>query len=192
MRKRYASPASPTATVHSGTMAPTTANTTPRITPTSADTPRSFSVLCILLIQKNSKKMKSVTRLLCKATESGFSEMKNGILARAKAELMIRTLSGTTSYNKERTAFQKAFEGHRSSIIEDEIKTDKILKDILKQVEAYRTKFNDILPLKERMALNSFVKILKKPAEEVDFNSVCNYLATLSGRLSKKEDKKNG
>ena len=68
----------------------------------------------------------------------------------------------TDTYNKERTAFQKAFEGHRSSIIEDEIKTDKILKDILKQVEAYRTKFNDILPLKERMALNSFVKILKK------------------------------
>ena len=52
----------------------------------------------------------------------------------------------TDTYNKERTAFQKAFEGHRSSIIEDEIKTDKILKDILKQVEAYRTKFNDILP----------------------------------------------
>ena len=40
----------------------------------------------------------------------------------------------TDTYNKERTAFQKAFEGHRSSIIEDEIKTDKILKDILKQV----------------------------------------------------------
>lgn len=98
----------------------------------------------------------------------------------------------TDTYNKERTAFQKAFEGHRSSIVEDGIKTDKILKDILKQVEAYRTKFNDILPLKERMALNSFVKILKKPAEEVDFNSVCNYLATLSGRLSKKEDKRNG
>ena len=98
----------------------------------------------------------------------------------------------TDTYNKERTAFQKAFEGHRSSIVEDGIKTDKILKDILKQVEAYRTKFNDILPLKERIALNSFVKILKKPAEEVDFNSVCNYLATLSGRLSKKEDKKNG
>ena len=98
----------------------------------------------------------------------------------------------TDTYNTERTAFQKAFEGHRSSIIEDEIKTDKILKDILKQVEAYRTKFNDILPLKERMALNSFVKILKKPADEVDFNSVCNYLATLSGRLSKKEDRKNG
>ena len=98
----------------------------------------------------------------------------------------------TDTYNKERTAFQKAFEGHRSSIVEDGIKTDKILKDILKQVEAYRTKFNDILPLRERIALNSFVKILKKPAEEVDFNSVCNYLATLSGRLSKKEDKKNG
>lgn len=98
----------------------------------------------------------------------------------------------TDTYNKERIAFQKAFEGHRSSIIEDEIKTDKILKDILKQVEAYRTKFNDILPFRERIALNAFVKILKKPAEEVDFNSVCNCLATLSGRLSKKEDKKNG
>ena len=97
----------------------------------------------------------------------------------------------TDTYNKERTAFQKTFEGHRSSIVEDGIKTDKILKDILKQVEAYRTKFNDILPFRERIALNSFVKILKKPAEEVDFNSVCNYLATLSGRLSKKEDKKN-
>lgn len=98
----------------------------------------------------------------------------------------------TDTYNRERMGFQKAFEGHRSSIIEDDIKTDKILKDILKQVEAYRTKFNDILSIKERLALNSFVKILKKSAKEVDFNSVCNYLATLSGRLSKKEDKKNG
>ena len=98
----------------------------------------------------------------------------------------------TEAYNKERTAFQKAFEGHRSSIVEDDIKTDKILKDILKQVEAYRIKFNDIFSLKERITLSLFIRILKKPAKDVDFNSVCNYLATLSGRLSKKEDKKNG
>ncbi len=98
----------------------------------------------------------------------------------------------TEAYNKERTAFQKAFEGHRSSIVEDDIKTDKILKDILKQVEAYRIKFNDIFSLKERITLSLFIRILRKPAKDVDFNSVCNYLATLSGRLSKKEDKKNG
>ena len=98
----------------------------------------------------------------------------------------------TEAYNKERIGFQKAFEGHRSSISEDDIKTDKLLKDILKQVEAYRIKFNDIFSFKERITLYRFIKILKRPAKEVDFNTVCNYLASLSGRLSKKEDKKNG
>ena len=44
--------------------------------------------------------------------------------------------------NKERKSYQNVFEGHRQSIIEDEIKTDKILKDILKTVEAYRLNFS--------------------------------------------------
>ena len=98
----------------------------------------------------------------------------------------------TDVYNKERKSYQKTFEGQRRSIIEDGIKTDKILKDILKNIEAYRLMFNDILLLRERRSLLKFIKILKKPANEVEFNEVCKYLATLSGRLSKREDKKNG
>lgn len=98
----------------------------------------------------------------------------------------------TEAFNKERLSFQKTFEGHRKSIIEDDIKTDKILKDILKNVEAYRVKFNDILPISERIKLFFFIRLLKKKADKVDFNSVCNYLATFSGRLSKKGDRKNG
>ena len=98
----------------------------------------------------------------------------------------------TETYNKERKSYQNVFEGHRQSIIEDDIKTDKILKDILKTVEAYRLNFGDILSFRERMSLAKFIRILKKSAYYVDFNEVCNHLATLSGRLSKKEDKKNG
>lgn len=98
----------------------------------------------------------------------------------------------TSQYNKERQSFQKSFEGHRISIATDGIKTDRILKDILKSVEAYDVKFKEILTQKERFTLWSFKRILKKPAKDVDFNIVCNHLAMLSGRLSKKEETKNG
>ena len=110
----------------------------------------------------------------------------------SKIAKVLRFNRVTETYNKERLGFQKTFEGHRASIIDEGIRTDKILKNILSNVEAYRTKFDDILSFREKHTLNAFVNILKKPAEEVDFNTVCNYLAILSGRLSKKGDKKNG
>ena len=110
----------------------------------------------------------------------------------SKIAKVLRFNHVTETYNKERLGFQKTFEGHRASIIDEGIRTDKILKNILSNVEAYRAKFDDILSFHEKHTLNAFVNILKKPAEEVDFNTVCNYLAILSGRLSKKGDKKNG
>lgn len=110
----------------------------------------------------------------------------------SKIAKVLRYNHVTETYNKERLGFQKTFEGHRASIIDDGICTDKILKNILSNVEAYRTKFDDILSFREKCMLNTFVNILKKPATDVDFNTVCNYLAILSGRLSKKGDKKNG
>lgn len=96
----------------------------------------------------------------------------------------------TSRYNKERLGFQKTFEGHRESIMKDGIKSDRILKEILKNVESYRVQFSKILTIKEKITLLMFMHLLKKEREYVNFNSVCNYLATLSGRLSKKEDKK--
>jgi hypothetical protein len=110
----------------------------------------------------------------------------------AKISKILRYNQVTSQYNKERTGFQKTFEGHRKSIIEDGLQSDKLLKDILKNVEAYRSKFQEILSLKDRFTLFMFVRLLKKESNKVNFNSVCNYLAILSGRLSKKEDKKNG
>lgn len=98
----------------------------------------------------------------------------------------------TTQYNKERKGYQETFDGHRSSIEEDGNKTDRILKNILKNVEEYQAKFGDMLPLSEKISLWRFKKMLKKEAVNVDFNDVCNHLAILSGRLSKKEDIKNG
>lgn len=98
----------------------------------------------------------------------------------------------TAQYNKDRAAYQKAFDGHRTSILEDNIKTNKLLKDILSQVESYRNKFQEILPFKERFTLFLFQRILQKDVNNVDWNKVCNYLAILSGRLTKKEDLKNG
>ena len=79
-----------------------------------------------------------------------------------------------------------------ASSIDDKIFSDRILKSILRNVEAYRTKFNDILSFSENLELNRFCRILRKRSADVDANEVCNYLATLSGRLSKKGDKRNG
>ena len=94
-------------------------------------------------------------------------------------------------YNKERVGFQKTFTGHMTSITEDRICSDKLLKTILSNVEAYRVKFNDILSYREKGELKALCKLLKKSATEANFNDVCNHLAILSGRLSKKGDKKN-
>lgn len=98
----------------------------------------------------------------------------------------------TSRYNKERLGFQKTFVGHRNSIIEDKIHSDKLLKDILQNVEEYRSKFGEILSIREKITLYRFIGILKKESDNVNYNAVCNYLAALSGRLSKKEDRKNG
>lgn len=100
--------------------------------------------------------------------------------------------SVTQTYNKERTAFAKTFEGHRKSIVEDDLKTNAILKEILKHVESYHVKFREILSFGEKILIWRFKMILQKEANDVDFNKVCNYLAKLSGRLSKKGDIKNG
>jgi len=109
----------------------------------------------------------------------------------AKIGQILKYNATTEQYNKERLSFQKTFEGHSLSITNDDIRTERILKDILKNVEAYRTKFAGILSVKERLSLWLFIRLLKKPATQVDFNKVCNYLAILSGRLSKREEKKN-
>lgn len=98
----------------------------------------------------------------------------------------------TNQYNKERTAFQKTFEGHRVSIIEDGIKTDKILNDMLKNVEAYCIKFEKLLPLRERIRLYRFKLLLKKEQDKTNWKKICIDLAIISGHLDKKEEKHNG
>lgn len=98
----------------------------------------------------------------------------------------------TSQYNKERLAFQNTFEGHRSSITEDNIKTEKLLKDILKNVEEYRNKFNGLLSFQDRLRLFWFSMLLKKEPMDVNWNSICNNLAIISGRLGKKEDQQYG
>ena len=110
----------------------------------------------------------------------------------AKISKILKYNQVTSQYNKERLAFQRTFEGHRKSIVEDEIKSNKLLKDILQNIEAYRLKFGEIMSLKEKITLFFFSQLLKKESDKVDYNKASNYLATISGRLSKKEDTRNG
>ncbi len=110
----------------------------------------------------------------------------------AKISRILKYNQVTGQYNRERLGFQQTFEGHRKSIIEDDIKSDKLLKDILQNVEEYKIKFDEILSFKEKTTLSMFIRLLKKESHKVNYNKVCNYLATLSGRLSKKENIKNG
>ena len=110
----------------------------------------------------------------------------------AKISKILKYNQITSQYNKERLAFQKTFIGHRNSIVEDNIRSDKLLKDILENIEEYRAKFGEIMSIWEKFTLFMFVQLLKKESDKVNYNTVCNYLAILSGRLSKKEDTKNG
>lgn len=110
----------------------------------------------------------------------------------SKISKILRYNEITSSYNKERMGFQRTFEGHRVSITEDNIRTNKILKDVLKNVEEYRVKFQEILSFQEKLRLQLLVHQLKKEADCANWNSICNGLAILSGHLSKKGEKKNG
>ena len=112
-------------------------------------------------------------------------------LRTAKISKILEYNSITSQYNKQRKAYAHTFEGHRISIIEDNNRSDALLKDILKHVESYDANFRSILSIKEKIYLWHFKFILKKPATNVDFNTVINHLARLAGRLSKKEEMKN-
>lgn len=113
-------------------------------------------------------------------------------LRTSKISRILKYNEVTSLYNRERTGFKNAFEGHRKSIAEDGIQTNSILKAILQNVEEYRAKFGEIFSIKERVTLWCFIRLLKKDASDTDFNKICNYLAILSGRLGKKEATKHG
>lgn len=109
----------------------------------------------------------------------------------AKINKILRYNEITSRYNRERLKFQKIFEGHRMSITEDQIHTKQLLTDILKDVEAYRVQFSEILSWCEKIRLALFIRQLKKEPKRIDYNLISNYLASISGRLSKKGDMKN-
>lgn len=110
----------------------------------------------------------------------------------AKISKILKHNEVASQFNKERLSYQRMFEGHRKSIVEDGIKSNKLLKDILQNIEEYRSKFGEILSIKERITLYMFSHLLRKESEKVNYNKVSNCLAILSGRLSKKEDTRNG
>lgn len=109
-----------------------------------------------------------------------------------KISSILRYNEISSQYNKERKAFQNTFEGHRRSILEDNIKTDKLMKDILKNVEEYNVKYHALFSFNDRFVIWRLKRILRKEVNNVDFNSVCNDLSVLSGRLAKREEMKNG
>lgn len=112
----------------------------------------------------------------------------------AKINKVLKYNKVTEQYNDDRKSYQRCFDGYKTTIIEDDLKTEKILKDLLSKVEAYLANFNEIISLREKFTLNIFIRVLKKDYNELtdsDWNTICNYLAKLSGRLSKKEDQKN-
>lgn len=95
-------------------------------------------------------------------------------------------------YNVERLEYRNLFTGHKQSILEDGIWSDKLLKDILQDIQGYQSKFDSILTFKDRIMLFCFKHHLQKKSNDVDRNKICNYLATLSGKLEKTGDIKHG
>lgn len=92
-------------------------------------------------------------------------------------------------YNESRVGYQRTFEGHRRTIDSGDERSNSLFKDILGDVEAYKSKFNQVIHWRERWNLFLLVNELKKNAEEVDCNKVSNHLAQIYGRLEKEEDK---
>lgn len=68
----------------------------------------------------------------------------------------------TSQYNKERLAFQRTFEGHRNSIIVDGLRSNKLLKDILQNVEEYRAILSSTFRRINQHRCLLFLKLIKK------------------------------
>lgn len=95
-------------------------------------------------------------------------------------------------YNKQRKAYREKFEGHLASILKDDLKNNIVLKNILKDTTSYYEEFYGLLSFKQRIQFKLFFKLIKKDCSKVNFNKVTNFLTILTGRLAKKETKKNG
>lgn len=67
-----------------------------------------------------------------------------------------------------------------------------MLNDILRNVEAYQSEFHEIISFREKITLFMLKHSLKKKSDSTNYNAIANHLATLSGRLSKKEEQRNG
>ena len=104
---------------------------------------------------------------------------------------ILKTNETISLYNKEIKSFQKTFDGHIMSIIEDNNRSDILINNILKNIVQFDSKFSNIFSIGDRNRIFWFKRLLKKEANKVDFNKVTNYLAIISGKLVKIEGMKN-
>lgn len=100
----------------------------------------------------------------------------------------LKKMNTAADYNDSRESFQRAFEGHRRSIIEDNDHSQRLVSNINTQLQQYKYQFREVFTLYDRWVIFRFSRILKKDLNRLNFNQVCSYLSEVSGRLSKKED----
>lgn len=110
----------------------------------------------------------------------------------ARISKVIKYNSTIDGYNKKKQVYQKIFEGHRMSIQVDEIHTDRLLKDILKNTDEFDWLFHKVIDFPTRVLIWKLKIALRKEAKRADFNRICNCLAALSARLSERKDRLNG
>ncbi len=109
-----------------------------------------------------------------------------------KMNKILRYNSSIYKYNEEYNEYKGVFNGHRVSIEKDNTKTKSHLNDILSHLESFNAKFNSILSKDEKQIIRKLRKIINKDKQtENDYNIICRCLASLTGKMSEKEDIKN-
>jgi hypothetical protein len=101
---------------------------------------------------------------------------------------ILKHMTTAKKYNTSRTQFIERFKGYKLSILEDDIKTKRLVHDILEDVYKFEVQYKSLLSVPDLIKIFFFKKYLRKNFNKISFDKVCNSLDFLIGRFHKKEE----
>lgn len=101
---------------------------------------------------------------------------------------VLKLMSISKDYNKNRNEYIKRFKIYKISIIDDNVKTKSIVHDILEAIYKFENQYGILFSKFELFRIYQIKNYLKQDFSKVDFDIICFKLDYLIGRFNKRED----
>lgn len=89
-------------------------------------------------------------------------------------------------YDSSIERYKNNLKGYQASILNDEIKTNLIINDLLYIITEYSHQFELILSIKDKFQIYRFKKYLQTDIQNINFDKICNYISLITGTMTKK------